>query len=308
MRIFNYFKNPRMILHAFLVRTAILWGDKTYLMLYHYAITGKKLNLDNPKTYSEKCQWMKLYYQRPELTTMVDKYDVKKYVADRIGSEYVVECYGVWDKFDDIDFDKLPNQFVLKGTGSSGGLYVCKDKKKFDKSKAKEILEKDINRNYYALYREWAYKNVKPRIIAERYLDSLLKEDTIEYKITCMGGVVQTVTICTGIAHAAYELRHNDNYSRDWKRQNWYARYTPTGKEFKKTPEIEKLIELSEKLTQGIPQVRADWYIHNGQIYFGELTFYTWAGWPMFTPESYDYEHGKNFILPKEKFIEKRIE
>ncbi len=103
-------------------------------------------------------------------------------------------------------------------------------------------------------------------------------------------------------------MRHNDNYSRDWKRQNWYARYTPAGKNFEKTLEIEKLIELSEKLTQGIPQVRADWYIHNGQIYFGELTFYTWAGWPHFTPKSYDLEYGKNFILPKEKYVEQIIE
>ncbi len=119
-----------------------------------------------------------------------------------------------------------------------------------------------------------------------------------------MGGAVQTVTVCSGIAHAAYEQRHNDNYSREWKRQNWYARYKPTGKDFPLTKEITEMIRLSEIITQGIPQVRADWYVHEGHIYFGELTFYTWAGWPLFTPEEWDYEYGKNFILPKEKYIE----
>ena len=300
----EYIIKPRLILRPLLLKTAKYWPDKPYLYLYHYAMTGHWLNLKHPKTYSEKCQWMKLYYQCPELTTMVDKYDVKRYVSDRIGEEYVVECYGVWDYFDDIDFEKLPNQFVLKGTGSSGGFCICKNKSNFDKEKAKEVLEKDIKQNYFVKYREWAYKNVKPRIIAERYLDSLLKEDTVEYKITCMGGEVETVTICSGIAHAAYELRHNDNYSRDWKRQKWYARYTPTEKEFEKTPEIEKLIELSEILAKGIPQVRVDWYIHDGRIYFGEFTFYTWAGWPTFTPESYDIEHGKHFVIPDKKYIE----
>ncbi len=183
--------NPRDFMLAVMEKTAKYWGDVPYLRLLHFLHTGTFLNLKNPKTYSEKCQWMKLYYQRPELVKMVDKYEVKQFVSDKIGPEYVVECYGVWDCFDDIDFDTLPNQFVLKGTGSSGGFYVCKDKSKIDMLKAKEVLEKDRNRNYYLQKREWAYKNVKPRIIAERYLDSLLKEDTIEYKITCMGEAVR---------------------------------------------------------------------------------------------------------------------
>ena len=132
-----------------------------------------------------------------------------------------------------------------------------------------------MHKNYFLGKREWAYKNVKPRILAERYLDSLLKKETHEYKITCMGGLVRFVTICSGIAHAAYHLRQNDHFTKDWKRLNWYARYKPTGIDFKKTPEIEKMIELSEVLSNGIPQVRVDWYLHDGKIYFGEMTFYT---------------------------------
>lgn len=303
--IIEYIKSPRIAIAPLLMKTSKMWGDKTYLKLMHYSMTGHWLNLDDPKTYSEKCQWMKLYYQRPELATMVDKYEVKQYVSERIGSEYVVECYGVWERFDDIDFENLPNQFVLKGTGCSGGFYICKDKASFNKEDAKAILEKDLNHNYYLEKREWAYKNVRPRILAEKYLDSLLKEETVEYKITCMGGRVEFVTICGGIAHAEYHQRTNDHYTRDWHKMDWYARYKPSGKSFEKTADIEKMIELSEKLTQGIPQVRADWYLHNGKIYFGELTFYTWAGWPIFTPEEWDLKLGEHFVLPNEKYVEK---
>lgn len=308
MAMFNKIKNWREYLLSRMYRTSDKWSDTTYLRICHFLHTGSFLSLSNPKTYSEKCQWMKLYYQRPELTTMVDKYDVKQYVAGKIGSEYVVECYGVWDSFDEIDFDKLPNQFVLKCTHNSGGFVICKDKKTFDIKAARDKLAPCLLKNYYKRTREWAYKNVKPRILAEKYMDSLGKPESIEYKITCMSGTVFTVTVCSGIAHAAYEERHNDNFSRDWVRQNWYARYKPTGKDFKLTPEIQKMIELSEKLTKGIPQVRADWYVHEGKIYFGELTFYTWAGWPHFTPTGWDKIMGQKFVLPKEKYVEYEYE
>lgn len=301
----DYFESPQAFMRGLMLATGKMWSDKQYLKIVHRLMTGHKLNLDNPQTYSEKCQWMKLYYQRPELTTMVDKYEVKKYVADRIGSDYVVECYGVWDSFDEIDFDKLPNQFVLKATHNSGGFVICKDKRTFDYAQAKKKMNAALKQRNFYFNREWAYKNVKPRILAERYMDSLGKPESIEYKMTCMGGVVFTVTICSGVAHAAYEQRHNDNYSRDWKRQDWYARYKPTGKDFALTPAIKKMIELSEALTQGIPQVRADWYVHEDHIYFGELTFYTWGGWPIFTPEEWDMKMGERFVLPKEKYIEK---
>lgn len=301
----DYLESPSTFLRGLMLVTAKCWPDKLYLQIVHKLMTGKKLDLENPRTYSEKCQWMKLYYQRPELTTMVDKYEAKKYVAERIGSEYVVECYGVWDNFDEIDFDSLPNQFVLKSTHNSGGYVICKDKNNFDLEEARNKMEKALRQKNFYFNREWAYKNVRPRILAEKYMDSLGRPESIEYKITCMSGVVKTVTVCSGIAHAAYEQRHNDNFDRNWVRQNWYARYKPTGKDFKKTPEIEKMIELSEKLTQDIPQVRADWYVHEGKIYFGELTFYTWGGWPIFTPDDWDEKMGEDFILPREKYIEK---
>lgn len=193
---------------------------------------------------------------------------------------------------------------MLKCTHNSGSFAVCTDKKSFDKEKARRFLEPCLKRNYYYEGREWAYKNVKPRILAEKYMDSLGKPDSLEYKITCMGGRAFTITVCSGIAHATYEHRHNDNFSRDWKRQEWYARYKPTGKDFKLTDEIKTMITLSEQLSKGIPQVRVDWYCHEGQIYFGEFTFYTWGGWPCFTPEDWDERMGSHFILPPTKYVE----
>ena len=303
--VFNFFRSACI---ALLHRTAAMWPDKPYLKVLHFMHTGKKLDLDNPKTYSEKCQWMKLYYQRPELSAMVDKYEVKRLVAEKIGSEYVVECYGVWEHFDEIDFDRLPDQFVLKCTHNSGGFVICKDKKTFDIQSAKQKMEPYLKAEYYKSGREWAYKHVKPRILAERYMDSLGKPESIEYKITCMGGEVQFVTICTGIAHAAYSQRHNDHFSKEWVRQDWYARYKPTGRNYELTEDIKKMMELSEKLAEGLPQVRVDWYVHEGHIYFGEFTFYTWAGWPHFTPQEWDAKLGESFVLPQEKYIESRSE
>ena len=298
------FCDPRQLLISVYMRVAKSWSDKPYLTVMHFLHTGNLIDWNTPKTYSEKCQWMKLYYQRPELTQMVDKYDVKRYVSERIGSEYVVECYGVWDSFDEIDFENLPNSFVLKCTHNSGAFVVCKNKKSFDAAKARRALEPCLKGNYFYGQREWVYKHVRPRILAERYMDSLGKPESIEYKITCMGGVVSFVTICGGIAHAKYSQRTNDHYTRDWTHMPWYARYKPSGMSFEKTPEIDKMIELSEILSKGIPQVRVDWYVHEGNIYFGEMTFYTWAGWPHFTPKEWDAKLGEQFILPKEKFQE----
>lgn len=226
--------NPRELGIAIMQKTASHWSDKTYLRVLHFLNTGKLLRLKNPQTYSEKCQWMKLYYQRPEITRMADKYEVKQYVADRIGKEHVVECYGVWEHFDEIDFDTLPEQFVRKCTHNSGSFVICTDKKSLDKNAAKEKLEAALNANYYLNGHEWVYKNIQPRIIAEKYMDSLGRPDSIEYKITCMGAV-SFVTICGGIAHARYEQRSNDHYTRDWQHMPWYARYKPSGKEFVKT-------------------------------------------------------------------------
>ena len=162
------FSNPLLILQYILPRIGYIFPDKIYLKLMFFARMGKRLNLKKPQTFSEKLQWLKLYNRRPEYTTMVDKYAVKKYVADIIGEEYIIPTLGVWNNFDDIDFDKLPNQFVLKTTHDSGGIVICKDKNHFDYTKARKKINYSLNRNYYIQNREWPYKNVPHRIIAEK--------------------------------------------------------------------------------------------------------------------------------------------
>lgn len=289
-------------LNVLMYRTARLWSDEQYLKLKFYAMFGYKLDLNNPKGYNEKCQWMKLYYRKPEFVTMVDKYAVKQYVADKIGEEYVVPCFGVWERFDDIDFDKLPRQFVLKVTHDSGGFVICKDKTTFDKEAAKKKMEHALKTDFFIYTREWPYSQVPRRIIAEKYMDSLGKPESIEYKLTCMDGEVRVITICGGIAHAAYELRSNDHFDKNWVRQDWYAAYKPKGGNIPKPKEIDEIVRLSEILSKGIPQVRVDWYVHDGKIYFGEMTFYTWAGFAEFEPWDWNFKLGDWIKLPDKEY------
>ena len=173
-RVLRVLKEPKRILFYLESKGFFNFlSDEKYLKFFYKLNMGKKLNLENPKTFNEKLQWLKLYDRKDIYTTMVDKYEVKRYVTDLIGEEYIVKNFGVWDSFDEIDFDKLPNQFVLKCTHDSGGLVICRDKSKLDIEKAKQKINKSLNRNYFYNGREWPYKNVKPRIIAEEYLENI---------------------------------------------------------------------------------------------------------------------------------------
>ncbi|MBQ7221349.1 MAG: hypothetical protein IJS28_10255 [Synergistaceae bacterium] len=274
-----------------------LSDEKLIRKLFKYFM-GYDIDLDNPKTLCEKLNWLKLYDRRPEYTTMADKYAVKKFVADRIGSEHVVPLLGVWDRFDDIDFDALPEQFVLKCTHDSGGFVVCRDKATFDKQAARTALEKSLANNYYLMYREWVYKDVPRRIIAEQYIPSLGKPESIEIKVTCFNGIAKLNTICRGIAHDLPEKRSNDHYDRDMNRLMFSVVYKNPEVPEKIPEQMPEIIALSEKLSAGIPQVRVDWYIVDGQIYFGEFTFYTWGGFMKFEPPEYDEILGSWLTLP----------
>lgn len=292
--------NPREFWIRFMWHYSPMWkNEELYLKILYRLNLGRSLNLKNPKRFTEKLQWLKLYYHNPMITNMADKYEVKKYLTDRIGSEYVIPAYGVWNTFDEIDFDSLPDQFILKCTHDSGSFYICKDKKTFNKEAARAKLEGGLRRSYYWNNREWVYKNIKPRIIAEKYIDSLGQTNSLEYKLSCFNGKVKFVTLCGGIAHAAYELRSNDHFTPDWERLNWYAFYKPKGGDIPKPAIVDKIIELSEKLAKDLPHVRVDWYVHNGQLYFGEFTFYTWAGFPIFTPDEWDEKLGSWIQLPE---------
>ncbi|MBQ7219501.1 MAG: hypothetical protein IJS28_00820 [Synergistaceae bacterium] len=275
--------------------------DEELIRKIYKCFMGREIDLDNPQTLCEKLNWLKLYDRRPEYTIMADKYAVKKFVADRIGSEHVVPLLGVWDKFDDIDFDALPEQFVLKCTHDSGGLVVCRDKSSFNKKIARKVIEQSLARNYYFVFREWAYKDIPRRIIAEQYIPSLGKPESREIKVTCFNGIAKLNTICKGIAHNLPGKRQNDHYDRNMKRLMFSVVYKNPEVPEKIPEQMPEIIALSEKLSAGIPQVRVDWYIVDGQIYFGEFTFYTWGGFMRFEPPEWDGILGSWLELPDKK-------
>lgn len=274
-------------------------SDEKFIRMKYKRLMGEDLDLDNPKNYNEKLQWLKLNDRNPLYTKLVDKYEVKKYVGEKIGDEHVVPLYGVYDTVDEINLEELPDQFVLKCTHDSGGFAICKNKATFDFENAKTLLAKRQKRNFYKFSREWPYKDVKPRIIAEKFMDSLGKPESIEYKLTCFNGKVKLITVCGGIAHAEFEKRTNDFYDREFNHLPFYVFYKNPPKAIPLPDCIDDIIEYSEKLSEGIPEVRVDWYIHDGAIYFGEMTFFTWGGFCKFTPEEWNKTLGEWIILPK---------
>lgn len=281
---------------------------------------GYKMDWKNPKTFNQKLQWLKVYDRNPLYTTMVDKYEAKKYVADIIGEEYIIPTLGVWDRFEDIDFDQLPDQFVLKCTHDSGGLVIVRDKSSFDKEKARKKFKMALNRNPYTVDREWPYKNVKPRIIAEQYMEDPTSKDELQepkenektidcttlqkkhglldYKFICCKGVVRALFLDIGVIGGGED--HAENYYR-----NIYDR---DGKElpFKETREhypftvilpdnLREMVQTAEKLSKDIPCVRVDLYrLSTGEIKLGELTFYHGSGMSnVFDPPEWDYKLGE---------------
>lgn len=285
----------------------ILWGarmlhidglipDKWYLQLLYRREFNKELDLENPKGYNEKLFWIKLYDHRPEYTTMVDKYAVKKYVADKIGKEYIIPTLGVWDRVEDIDWDKLPNQFVLKCTHDSGGLVICRDKSKLDKDAAKKKLRMSMKRNYYKAGREWPYKDVPRRILAEKYMEDKSVGELPDYKFFCFDGEVKALFI--GTERGTGDVKF-DYYDADFNHLNLIQEHPMSGKVLPKPQHFEKMKELAAYLSKGLPQVRVDFYNINGDIYFGELTFFHHGGVIPFHPEEWDYIFGSWIKLPE---------
>lgn len=278
--------------------------DKTYLKWVYRVKIGRNLHLKNPKTFTEKVQWLKIYDRRPEYTTMVDKYAVKKYVADKIGEQYVIPTLGgPWKSFDEIDFDALPEQFVLKTTHDSGGIAICKDKATFDKEAAKKKLEEHLKNRHWKKWREWAYKDVPPQIIAEKYMsDGSLttdgEEQLTDYKIFCFNGKPSMLFIATDRFSKEEETKF-DFFDMDGNHlpfKNVHPHADPLPKMPKSLPEMKVL---AEKLSEGITQCRIDFYEINGKIYFGEVTMYHYAGLTTLSPDEWDYKIGEMIELPK---------
>ena len=272
--------------------------DKQYLQLYYFASFKRPLNLNNPRTYNEKLQWIKLYDRKPEYTRMVDKYEAKGYIAEKIGPQYVIPTYGVWDSFDEINFDALPDRFIMKTTHDSGTFMICTDKKTFDKAAAKEKMEKSLRRKYYLIAREWPYKNVHPRIICEKLLENGNGSPLSDYKFYCFDGEVRMLHVTFGRGTA--DGLSMNYYDRDLNLMPYdhyhYPRYN--GK-FTPPVQYEKMVELASVLSKGIPHVRVDFYEVNGEIYLGELTFFTDGGFGTFKSREFDEMIGSWIKLPE---------
>lgn len=265
--------------------------DEQYLKLLFQGQMGRKLDLENPKTFNEKLQWLKLYDRKPIYQMFVDKYEVKKYIADKIGERYVIPTLGVWDSFDQIPKEKLPDQFVLKCTHDSGGIVIVKDKKAFDWQSAKDKLNYSLKKNFYYETREWPYKHVRPRIIAEAYMeDSFLgNHELTDYKFYCFNGYVDCVMIC-------YDRASGDTkfyfFDQNWtlKRINQRGKNAPEGFTLPKPQCIDEMFDIAAELSKGIPFLRVDLYQCNEQVYFGELTLYPQGGLdPNYLPETNRY-------------------
>lgn len=279
-------------------RTGLFNGldDETFLKMKYRIVIGKRLNLSNPKTFNEKLQWLKLHDRKKHYTIMVDKYEVKKYVAEKIGEEFVIPTLGVWNSFDEIDFNMLPDQFVLKCTHDSGGVVICKDKNHFNIESAKRRINKCLKKNFFFQGREWPYKNVKPRIIAEKYMEDYSGE-LIDYKIHNFEGEPRITLVCTGrfsedgLKEDFFDMKWN---RLDLKRPNHLCSKKPP----KKPENFDKMVECSKILAKDVPFVRTDFYEINGKMYFGEITFYPADGMQKFEPEEYDRIMGDWIELP----------
>ena len=275
--------------------------DKIFLKLMYKSRMGKSLNLDNPRSFSEKLQWLKLYDRKPWYSRLVDKYEVRSYIEETIGKEYLIPLYGVWDDPDEIDFDGLPDQFVLKCTHDSGSVIICQDKTKLDKNKAKKKLKRAQRFNFYYCSREWPYKNVKPRIIAEEYLCDSKHKDLVDYKFFCFSGVP---THCQAIC-GRNTYKTMDFFDMDWHQQV-FRRVSGQGKAYPLANEpipqpttFHTMKAAAEQLSKGIPFVRVDFYEVKGKMYFGEVTFYPASGFCAFEPDEWDDILGSWIQLPE---------
>ncbi|HWP98653.1 MAG TPA: ATP-grasp fold amidoligase family protein [Syntrophomonadaceae bacterium] len=274
-----------------------LLPDKAYLKLKYKIIMGKRLNLENPQTFNEKLQWLKLYDRKPEYTMMVDKYEVRKYIAETIGEEYLIPLLGVWDNFDEIDFENLPEQFVLKCTHNSGSIIICKDKSKLDINKVRKNMNSYLKRNHYWNAREWPYKNVKPRIIAERFMEDESGYELKDYKLMCFNGEPKCLFVC--LNRYSSDGLNVDFYDMNWEPMPFERKYKNSGSQLKKPENFNSMIELSRVLSKHHQFLRTDFYEANGRLYLGELTFHPGSGFEEFRPDEWDKKLG-DWLLLKE--------
>lgn len=273
-------------------------SDEKYLEKMYLAYMGKKLDLSNPRTFNEKINWLKVHDRNPLYTKMVDKYEAKMIVDEILGPGHTIDTLGVWNTVEEVDFDSLPNQFVLKCTHDSGGLSICRDKLSFNREEAIKKLKYSLNRKFYKMFREWAYKDVKPRIIAETYMEDGSGNSLTDYKFFVFNGKAEMLYVSQGMEdHSTAQMSFFDLgggilpfYRKDYK---------PFKDNLILPPSFEDMINISEKMAKyiGADFVRIDLYDINGKIYFSEATFYPNGGLIPFYPEEWDLKLGEMLKL-----------
>jgi len=289
-------KEARFCYLADLGRMGHISAETFLKRMYRYKM-GKELNLDNPLTYTEKLQWLKLYDHRPEYIKMVDKYEVKQWVAEKIGKQHVIPTLGMWERVEDIEFDILPEKFVLKTTHDSGGLVICKNKKNFDVEKAKKKLRYFHMREYYDYNREWPYKDVKHRIIAEKYMEDKRLGELRDYKFFTFGGVPKVLYITQGRGKDIPTVA--DFFDMEFNHLPFTIDHDMAPIPPERPSCFEEMKKLAAHLSQGTPQLRVDFYEVDGQVYFGEMTFFHCSGLNPFHPQEWDRVFGEWVELPK---------
>lgn len=283
---------------AILYRIGGFISDERYLKWIYYLETGNNLNLENPQRYNEKLIWLKCYYRNPLWTQLVDKYAVKKIVSGLIGSEYVAKVLGKWDRAEDIEWEKLPNQFVLKTNHDSGnnGVFICKDKSKIDKEKWTKRINQSLKRDTSTSGREWPYKDVKRCVFAEQYLEDATGE-LRDYKFFCFDGVVKYLFIATE-RQSGGEVKF-DYFDANFNHLDLIQKHPMSGKRIEKPKMFEQMKALAAQLSKGLPEVRVDLYEVDGRIYFGEYTFFHHDAIIPFHPDKWDYVWGEQIVLPE---------
>lgn len=301
--VFNYLRYPNRFIDACVLHFCQWLPDSIYIKLRYRLYVGQRLNLENPTTFQEKIQWLKLNDRNPEYKKMANKLEAKAFVSRTLGSNYVVPLLGVWDNADDIDWDLLPNQFVLKTNhaGGNSGVVVCHDKSKLDRRKTIKKLNGSLKSDIYTMNREWPYKDIEKKVFAEKLIETKPEiRDLPDYKWYCFGGepkycqVIQNRTTKETI----------DFFDTKWRHQEFVG-LNPTAGPAVVPPScpanLDLHIRICEKLSKGIPFVRIDLYDTGKYTYFGEMTFYPASGFGRFTPKRYDVILGKLIVLPGER-------
>ena len=298
-KIRTFIENPQYFITSPASKGWLNWvPDSLYLKVLYRVIMGRKLNLKNPKEYNEKLQWLKLNDRKPEYSTMVDKYEVRGYIEDLLGDKYLIPCLGIYDSVDDIDIDALPDRFVLKCTHDSGSVEICKDKSSFDIEGARHRLSQAMKRNYYATYREWPYKYVKPRIIAEGYLEGD-GGDLKDYKVMCFNGEAKIIEVHEN-RFVEGKVHTQTFYDREWNIVPLTQVETVTVDRPGERPrQLDEILRLSELIAKDMYHARIDWYIEGDKIYFGEITFFDGSGFESFSTPELERMLGDMINLPE---------